>query len=193
MWQDLLHIWKKKQADSYVYEVTLLYEMASKSSLICAGFWMSSSLEDRGWEDARASTANTLWTSLSTMRSFYYETNKTVWSKPHQLMSPLSYITLSIDFVRWERNPYHVPVGFSLICSQVLNIGCKAFIQPQVIPPPQGYQITKPLKTAQRKAVNNTANKHTWDGLMWLDQAALSLYFALYSLPHPHALSGTKI
>lgn len=55
---------------------TLLYEMASNNSLICAGFWMSSSLEDRGWEEARASTANTLWTSLSTMRSFWWERSK---------------------------------------------------------------------------------------------------------------------
>lgn len=59
-----------------VYEVTLLYEIASNSSLIWAGFWMSSSFEDRGWEEARASTANTLWTSLSTMRSFYNETKQ---------------------------------------------------------------------------------------------------------------------
>ena len=49
---------------------TLLYEMASNSSLICSGRWMSSALEDRGWEEARASTANTLWMSLSTVRSF---------------------------------------------------------------------------------------------------------------------------
>lgn len=68
-------------------------------------------------------------------------------------MSLLSYITLSLDFVRWEGNPYHIPVRFSLVCSQVLNIGCKAFIQPQVIPPLQGYQITKPLKRQHRAKV----------------------------------------
>lgn len=138
---------------AWVYEVTLLYEMASNSSLICAGFWMSSSLEDRGWEEARASTANTLWTSLSTMRSFYYETNKTVWSKLHWSLSPSSCITQIIEDMRWDWKSYHVPVGFSLMCPQVLNIGCKAFIQPQVIPPPQGHQITKPLKRQHRENV----------------------------------------
>lgn len=51
-------------------EATLLYEMASNSSLICSGLWMSSSLEDSGWEEAKASMANTRWTSFSTMRSF---------------------------------------------------------------------------------------------------------------------------
>lgn len=64
-----------------MYAVTLLYEMASKSSLICAGFWMSSSLEDRGWEEAKASIAKTRWTSFSTMRSFYYLTNQTLVTK----------------------------------------------------------------------------------------------------------------
>ncbi|TNN32736.1 hypothetical protein EYF80_057102 [Liparis tanakae] len=34
---------------------------------------------------------------------------------------------------------------------EVLNVGCKAFIQPQVIPPLQGHQITKPLKGQQRE------------------------------------------
>lgn len=58
---------------------TLLYEIASNSSLICAGVWISSSLDDRGWEEARASIANTLWMSPSTMRSVYYKTNETVY------------------------------------------------------------------------------------------------------------------
>lgn len=50
--------------------------MASNTSLICSGFRTSSSLEDSGWDEARASTANTLWTSFSTIRSFWKEAKK---------------------------------------------------------------------------------------------------------------------
>lgn len=47
--------------------------------------------------------------------------------------------------------PYHAPLWLSFVCSQVLNIRGKAFVQPQVIPPPQGHQITKPLKGKHTK------------------------------------------
>lgn len=68
-------------------------------------------------------------------------------------MSPSSIITLIIEgmWARWEGSPYHIPVGLSFVCSQILNIGCKTFIQPQVIPPPQGHQITKPLKGQKKR------------------------------------------
>lgn len=83
---DILRVWE--------CEVTLLYEMASNSSLICSGLWMSSSLEDRGWEEVRASTANTLWMSLSTMRSFCWGTNQTACSKLRWSPSPATNIRL---------------------------------------------------------------------------------------------------
>lgn len=44
------------------------------------------------------------------------------------------------------KGSHHVPVGLSFIRPQVLNIGCKTLVQPQVIPPVQGDQITEPLK-----------------------------------------------
>lgn len=49
------------------------------------------------------------------------------------------------------QDPYHIPAGLNKVCPQVLNIGCKAFIQPQVVPPPYGHQITKPLKGKHRE------------------------------------------
>lgn len=91
-WEKILD-WRWKRCNgavqAKVYAVTLLYEMASNSSLICSGFWMSSSLEDRGWEEARASMAKTRWTSFSTMRSFYYATNQMLITK-----TPLITVTL---------------------------------------------------------------------------------------------------
>lgn len=41
---------------------------------------------------------------------------------------------------------HHVPGRFNRVCSQVLHVGSKALIQPQVVPPGQRDQITEPLK-----------------------------------------------
>lgn len=107
---------------------TLLYEIASNSSLICSGLWMSSSLEDSGWEEAKASMANTRWTSFSTMRSFCcgtFQKNCSQRSKEH------CHHVLSLH-LSWglfcKGYSYHIPIRFSIICPQVFDIGCKPFI-----------------------------------------------------------------
>ena len=43
---------------------------------------------------------------------------------------------------------HHLPVFLSLVDSDVLHIGGKPFIEPQVIPPRWRHQVTKPLKQA---------------------------------------------
>lgn len=147
--------------EDWVYKVTLLYEMASNSSLICAGFWMSSSLEERGWEEARASTANTLWTSLSTMRSFYYKTYQTLRPK-----------------LPWSVATLFRPWGGHRVAMKVLPNSSR--VQPRVLPGTQhrrqslhsatghstilrspDYQTTK--GTAKKKEVNLVpSNNWSW-------------------------------
>lgn len=122
--------------------------MASNSSLICAGLWMSSSLEDKGWEEARASMANTRWTSPSTIRSFCggtFHTQLIKFQLKHLQSSCLSGTLPPLLNVFCKRYSYHAPVRFSAVCTLVFNVWRKAFVQPQVIPPSQSNQITKPL------------------------------------------------
>lgn len=79
--------------------------------------------------------------------------------RKHLSHATSSYITLLEDNMHAE-GPHHIPVGLSLVCPQVLNIGCKAFIQPQVVPPPQGNQITKPLTGQTREEVRMLSQKN---------------------------------
>lgn len=59
---------------------TLLYEMVSNCSVIWSGRMILSSLVDRGWEEVKASTANTRWMSSSTIKSFWSkQTDRNVW------------------------------------------------------------------------------------------------------------------
>lgn len=53
---------------------------------------------------------------------------------------------------------YNVPGGLSVVSTQVLHIGRKALVQPQVIPPLQSYQVAKPLKKIKK---DNTARIKT--------------------------------
>lgn len=46
---------------------------------------------------------------------------------------------------RWT-GPYHVPVWFSFVGSEILDVGREALVEPQVVPPPQGHQVTEPLQ-----------------------------------------------
>lgn len=41
---------------------------------------------------------------------------------------------------------YHIPCGFSIVGSKIRDIGGEAFVEPQVIPPPGGHQVSKPLR-----------------------------------------------
>ncbi len=101
---------------TWVDEATLLYEMVSNTSLICSGLWMSSSLEDKGWEEARASTANTLWTSPSTIRSFYFESKRQNDSKNKTPSITLITITLSSQWLlRAESLPHSIRVQHGLL------------------------------------------------------------------------------
>lgn len=122
--------------------LTLLYEIASKSSLIWAGFWMSSALEDSGCEVVRASMANTRWTSFRTIRSFCWRTN---------VMLTAPFLRPFIGRREGGEGSHHVPLGLSLIRPQVLHVGGKTLVQPQVIPPVQGDQITEPLQGRMRR------------------------------------------
>lgn len=55
-----------------------------------------------------------------------------------------------------EWSPHHIPAGFSLVGSQVLHIGGKALVEPQVIPPAQRDQVTEPLEGRTEKTVRAT-------------------------------------
>lgn len=137
-----IHVCMYMYVYTYIWEsgATLLYEIASNNSLICSGFWMSSSLEDRGWDEASASTANTLWTSLRTIKSFCQEKIQTTSSN----QSPPS-----PEYGQSENSSYHAPVRFGVVSSQVFHVRRKTFIQPKVVPPPQGHQVSKPLHTTE--------------------------------------------
>ncbi len=45
--------------------------------------------------------------------------------------------------------PYHMEGGIIVVGAQILHKACKAFVQPQSVPPCHGHQVTKPLHTEQ--------------------------------------------
>lgn len=40
---------------------------------------------------------------------------------------------------------HQIPGGFGVVSTQVLHIGGKALVQPQVVPPVHGHQVAEPL------------------------------------------------
>lgn len=115
--------------------------MASNCSVICSGFIMSSSLDDSGCEEARASTAKTRCTSLRTIRSF--------WEKGKRVKTPQRKKSVQVD-ICWLKT-HHIPWWFGKICTKIWHVRGKTFIQPNFIPPTQSHKIAKPL--------NKTTNK----------------------------------
>jgi hypothetical protein len=46
-----------------------------------------------------------------------------------------------------KRKTHYVPRGFSRVGPKIRDVGGKALVEPQVIPPLHGHQVTKPLWT----------------------------------------------
>lgn len=82
-------------------ETTFWYEMVLNISLIWAGSLTSSSWRDSGCEEARASTANTLWMSYRTTRSFCRWKEQTHFrvrvSKPGSVHWELAHVHSSLN------------------------------------------------------------------------------------------------
>lgn len=41
---------------------------------------------------------------------------------------------------------HHIPFWFRVVGSKIRDVGGKALVEPQVIPPPGGHQVPKPLR-----------------------------------------------
>lgn len=62
-----------------------------------------------------------------------------------KMMTELSrYVLLRVQMLR-TLHPYHIPWRLSTVCSQIRHIGSKALIQPDLVPPAQSHQVSKPL------------------------------------------------
>lgn len=56
---------------------------------------------------------------------------------------------LGLDVFLQENKTHHIPRWFNIVGSKIRDIGGKPLVEPQVIPPPCGHQVPKPLR-AQR-------------------------------------------
>lgn len=47
--------------------------------------------------------------------------------------------------IRNRNFTHQTPFWFSVVASKIRDVGCEALVEPQIIPPPHGYQVSKPL------------------------------------------------
>lgn len=59
-------------------------------------------------------------------------------------MMTVIYVLLRVQMLR-TLHPHHIPWRLSTVCSQIRHIGSKALIQPDLVPPAQSHQVSKPL------------------------------------------------
>jgi len=52
----------------------------------------------------------------------------------------------------------HFEVRFNIVCADTLDISCKSFIKPEIVPPPHCHQVAKPL----RSSINTNNSNLQW-------------------------------